>query len=87
LARGVARLYEPTLDRLHLQRFSQDAAQTEGNLQVGPKIAVFVLYQPSGIAGWSLLTCRHLIANGYSPLVISNAALRDEDRRRLTDKP
>ena len=83
LSRRVARLYEPLVDRLHLRRLAGRVAQTAGAVPGGPKIAVFVVYQPRGLAESTLFTCRHLVAAGYCPMVVSNAPLRGEDRNRL----
>ncbi|MEI8265183.1 MAG: rhamnan synthesis F family protein [Betaproteobacteria bacterium] len=47
------------------------------------KIAVYLIFQPRGLAESSLLTCRHLAAGGYAPLVVSNAPLSEADRTQL----
>lgn len=46
-------------------------------------MAVFVLFQPKGIAGSTFLTLDHMMQEGWSVLVISNAPLSDGDRARL----
>ncbi|NJS39229.1 MAG: hypothetical protein HC783_09630 [Rhodobacteraceae bacterium] len=46
-------------------------------------MAVFVLFQPKGIAGSTFLTLDHLTQEGWSTLVISNAPLSEADRTRL----
>lgn len=85
LSRGVARLYEPALDRIHLHRLARVIRQTEGHRTAGAKIAVFVLFQRPRVAGSIFFTCRHLIANGYAPLIVNNAPLHPEDRARLAE--
>ncbi|RVV99563.1 hypothetical protein EKE94_02450 [Mesobaculum littorinae] len=63
--------------------------QTDGAVALGPdqgpgpKIALLLIYQPAGLAPSVLQTCRHLAAQGYAPLVISNGSLKDADRAAL----
>lgn len=84
-ARRVAVIYEPFVDAHHRLGFDRRVVGYAGQLTPGGKIAVFLLYQPGGIAASTFFTCRHLVANGYSPLILSNAPLDAEDRHRLAE--
>ncbi|OOZ36337.1 hypothetical protein BOW51_07730, partial [Solemya velesiana gill symbiont] len=48
-------------------------------------IAIFLVYQPQGILISTIKTCNHLVANGYSVFVISNAQL-SENRPAVVDR-
>ncbi len=56
---------------------------TEGEHALTPRVAVFVLFQPKGLAASTLFTLDHLIANDWSPVVISNAPLSERDRAEV----
>jgi hypothetical protein len=58
---------------------------TPGSLPLTDRVAVFVVYQPKGIAASILLTLQHLEQNRYSVLVVSNGPLRPEDRAKLAE--
>lgn len=55
----------------------------EGARRPGPKVALYLLYQPGGIAESTIFTCRFLAAKGYGVLVVSNAPIAAADRQRL----
>lgn len=57
---------------------------TEGCETQGPKVALLLLFQPSGIAESTFETCKCLIENGFSVFVTSNAPLSETDRKRLS---
>jgi lipopolysaccharide biosynthesis protein len=65
------------------RQFPRTLRVTAGGHPVAPKIAVLVLWQPNGVPASVLMTCQHLSAAGYAPMVVSNAALSDPDRARL----
>lgn len=56
---------------------------TTGSLPDSARVALFVIWQPAGLAPSTLRTCRYLVSQGYAPVVISNAALSDSDRTLL----
>lgn len=56
---------------------------TDGAVPLNRQIAIFLIYQPKGVAASVLHTCRHLIGQGISPLVVANTPLSDADRTRL----
>ncbi len=82
-ARRIARVREPLRQRWYDRHFETELRIAEGKVAGGSKIAIFVLFQPRGLARSVSLTCRHLVANGYSPLILSNAPLSDADRETL----
>lgn len=56
---------------------------TPGQLALTERVAIFVIYQPKGIAASVLLTLQHLRQNRYSVLLVSNGLLRLDDRATL----
>lgn len=56
-----------------------------GEVPLRNKIALMVVWQPSGLAASTFSTCRWLAAAGYAPLVVSNATLSEADRGRLSE--
>lgn len=78
----VSELSEPYLRKRHdawlMQTFEEryPAPPT-------PRIAVFLLYQPAGIAESTLGSCQFLNRCGYSVFAISNAPISPTDRLRL----
>lgn len=82
--RAVAELlYEPFLRWRHDRERARHLKVTPGNMPGSGKVAVYLIFQPRGLAESSLMTCRHLASSGYAPLVVSNAALSESDRSRL----
>lgn len=76
-------VYEP-FARWHHDRTRADRLRVVPGAVPGcNKVAIFLLYQPGGVAPSSSATCEHLTRFGYAPLVISNAQLSQQDRQRL----
>ena len=75
--------YEPFLRWQHDRERTERLKVTPGASAPSRKVAVYLVFQPRGVAESSLLTCRHLADGGYAPLVISNATLSPADRQRL----
>lgn len=82
-AARLANLYEPVLRKRH--DAWRDRQPTPQDLGIGPrpKIAIFLIYQPKGVAPSILATLSWLATNGYAPLVVSNTPLSGTDRARL----
>jgi hypothetical protein len=76
-------LYEPFLQRRYDQTRSQRIKCTNGNLPASDTLAIFLIYQPDGVAKSVFDTCNHLIASGYSPIIVSNTPLSNVDRVTL----
>lgn len=75
--------YEPPLRWWHDRTRAHRLKISDGQIGSRDKVAVYLVYQPAGLAASSLDTCNHLTNNGYAPLVVSNAPLSDRDRQRL----
>lgn len=84
-ARGViAPLYEMPRQRLHdLLRLPRLPVRN-GDLPLGPKIALVIVFQPKGIAASTLFTFDHLVSRGWTPIAVSNARLSPSDVEQLT---
>ena len=55
-----------------------------GVLPASNKIALMLVYQPSGISASTLATCSWLSSEGYAPFVVSNAPINPDDRSHLS---
>lgn len=75
--------YEPLLRWWHDRQRPNRLKVTEGHASAARKVAVYLLFQPRGVAESTVHTCQHLVANGYAPLIVSNAPLSAADRERL----
>ncbi len=80
---AAAAVLEPVRARRHDRDFSERVRLHPGSVPPREKAALFVLYQPGGLAASSIATCRHLATCGYSPLAVSNAALSDDALAQL----
>lgn len=76
-------LYDPPRQFLHDRSFGKHLRVTAGTRSFGTRIALFVLYQPAGIAASTQFALGHLASQGWSPLVVSNAPLSAPDRAML----
>lgn len=76
-------LYEPLRKPVYDLTARWRQRITNGKLPMTDRVAVFVVYQPKGIAASLLLTLDHLQENGFSVLLVSNGTLRAEDRVTL----
>jgi hypothetical protein len=57
--------------------------ETRGQQDLTSRVAVFVLFQPRGIAASTLLTLRHLATEDWSVVIVVNSVLTDADRSQL----
>ena len=78
-----ARVSEPRRRRMHDAAFPHNLGLTDGTVTPAGRIAMLVLYQPTGLSASTFDTCRALLAGGYAPLVISNAPLSDAEKTGL----
>ncbi|WP_050525706.1 rhamnan synthesis F family protein [Pseudorhodobacter aquimaris] len=79
----IARVSEYFAQRRRDRTFGADLCDYAGGRAFQPKVALLLIWQPDGLAGSILATCRHLHACGYAPLVVSNGALCGDDHARL----
>lgn len=84
LAGTVDLLFEPGRRRRHHAQFASRVQMHDGVCPVRRKFAIYLIYQPQGLADSSLALCRDLVDQGYAPFVVSNAPLSDQDRDALT---
>ncbi|MGL6209267.1 MAG: rhamnan synthesis F family protein [Paracoccaceae bacterium] len=68
-------------DRNRLSRIKR----TTGQMPEQACVAIYLIYQPSGILPSTLLACRFLNDHGFSVHVVSNAPLSDADRLALAE--
>ena len=76
-------LYEPFFRWRHKKWLTEIVKPISGEIILGEKVAIFILFQPKGVAQSIYFTCDHLIAQGYSPFILSNAPLSNTDRTEL----
>ncbi|MCV6592662.1 MAG: rhamnan synthesis F family protein [Silicimonas sp.] len=74
---------QPFVQRRYDRRRATAIRVSEGALAAGPKLAIFLIYQPKGVSAGVLATCDHLLARGFAPIVISNTPLSREDQTAL----
>lgn len=75
---GFGLIWEPLVQRRYDRNRAKLLTMTDGAHPLLAKVAVYLIYQPDGILPSTLQTCRMLTAAGYSPLIVSNAALTSE---------
>ena len=73
-------IIEPFAQRRYDARRDLDLRISKGAQAAGKALAIFLVYQPGGVAKSVFQTCAHMVENGFSPLVISNTPLSDMDR-------
>ncbi len=76
-------LIEPGQRRRHDAAFERGFAWSEGDAPQSAKIALLLIYQPSGVAQSTRATCAHLVRRGYAPFIVSNAPLTPADHTLL----
>lgn len=64
-------------------RFPSDYRVLNGAAPLTPKVAIFLVYQPHGMAASVLATCRHLTKRGYAVLLVSNAPVSPQDQQAM----
>ena len=77
------RLSEPARRAVYERDFDRLTRLNEGQVPLKDRVAIFLIYQPTGVAPSVLGTCKWLAAEGYSPFVVSNGSLEEADRRQI----
>jgi Rhamnan synthesis protein F len=77
------RLAGPFVFRRYSRHRWEVIKQAHGQVPSGPKVCIFLLYQPRQLAGSVLETCDFLAAQGYSVLVVANGGLPSEAIEQL----
>ena len=70
-------IWEPSARRRHDNAFAAGFDTRQGAVPLWPDVAVILIYQPDDIPSSLIEMCRYLIANGFAPLIVSNAPLSD----------
>ena len=84
--RGIGELLSDPARQRQLDRaVAAGLPQLDGLIPASNKVALLLVYQPSGVPASTLATCAWLAAAGYAPLVVSNATICPEDRLRLSE--
>lgn len=82
--RGIPeRVTDPIQARRLDRAVSAGLPRFDGALPATDKVALYLLYQPNGIAPSTVETCRWLAEHGYAPFIVSNAPLSESDRALL----
>lgn len=79
-------VWEPFARRAHDTALARGFRTTEGAIRLGPKVAIVLCWQPNGLAASFLNMLDHLVANGYSPFVVSNAPITEADKQSLRSR-
>lgn len=79
----LGKFYEPRLKRNHDHWREAQPIPQNRDISLTGKVAIFLIYQPNGIAPSVFATLQWLVANGYAPLVISNAPVSEIDRGKI----
>ena len=74
---------DPLRQRHHDRKVVPALQVLEGGQGLGSRVAIFLLYQPRGLAPSTAHTCAFLASKGYAVLAVSNASLSAGDRARL----
>lgn len=77
------RLIGPARQRRFDARFPSDHRLLNGAAALTPKVAIFLVYQPRGMAASVLATCRHLAKRGYAVLLVANSPVSPQDQQTL----
>lgn len=79
-------LIEPPRQWLYDLRSEREERWLTGERALTERVAVLVLFQPKGLAGSVQLTLDHLMAEGWSVIVVSNAPLSVSDAAMVTNR-
>jgi hypothetical protein len=77
------RLIGPARQRLLDHQFPGAFRVMNGAAALGPKVAIFLVYQPQGMSASAVATCRHLSERGYSVLLVANSPVSAVDESSL----
>lgn len=80
------RLSEPKRRAEYERNFDKLTKVDEGNILFGKKLAIYLIYQPTGIVKSSLMTLDWLVSHGYSPIVVANSEIHQRDMLSLLSR-
>ena len=76
-------IYEPFAQKLYDRNFEKNIKLYQGIRNLGKQVAVFLIYQPRGLADSIYLTVDHLVASGFEVVIVSNCPLASADLEKL----
>jgi hypothetical protein len=77
------RLIGPARQRRLDSQFPNGFRIMNGAASLGPKVAIFLVYQPRGMSASAQSTCRHLSERGYSVVLVANSPVSRVDEESL----
>jgi Rhamnan synthesis protein F len=86
LASMPSRLSEARRREEYERDFDQVTRLSDGAQPARDRIAIFLIFQPKGIAPSILETCRWLQSEGYAPFVVSNGFLDETARAQVMEE-
>ncbi len=76
-------IYEPVFQIFYDKDFDNRIRIHQGNRCLSKHVAIFLIYQPNGLAESVYLTIDHLAKSGFAPVVVSNCPLMRADIEKL----
>ncbi len=76
-------MFSSTIRKTYDKRTERLVRFIKGEQAFGDNVAIFLIFQPKGVERSTFVTLKHLIANGFTPIVVSNARLDEQDIERL----
>lgn len=58
---------------------SRRVKKIDGELSLGEKVAIFLIYPQDGLNVGHIQSLKYLVSEGYSPMVVSNVSLSEQD--------
>ncbi len=77
------RVIGPARQRRLDARFPSDYRTLNGAAPLTSKVAIFLVYQPHGMAASVLATCRHLAKRGYAVMLVANSPVSAKDQQAM----
>ncbi|MGE0426971.1 MAG: rhamnan synthesis F family protein [Hydrogenophaga sp.] len=77
------RLIGPARQRRLDARFPSGYRMLHGAAPLTSRVAIFLVYQPRGMAASVLATCRHLTKRGYAVLLVANSPVSSLDQQAM----
>lgn len=65
------------------RRFPSNLKISQGDALLGSKVAIFLIFQPSGVPASVRFTCQYLMLKGFSVLLVCNSPISEKDRLSL----
>ena len=79
LKRPFSRVYDPFFQRFYDRDWQNKIQVISGDVVLGDKIAILLIFQPTKLRASTRETCDHLIGKGCAPLVVSNSPISSSD--------